>query len=90
MGQSLSGLSGRGYLSSAAHAGVGERLVARALELLLDAGKAARQVRPDAGADEVMLLGSCLWRNDGGPACPERGRRVLTVVIDGLRAGTDG
>ncbi|MDQ1033803.1 AcrR family transcriptional regulator [Streptomyces sp. V3I8] len=58
-----------------------------ALELLLRAGKEARQVRPDAAADEVMLLGSCLWRNDGGPACPERGRRMLTVIIDGLRAG---
>ncbi|WP_328491729.1 TetR/AcrR family transcriptional regulator [Streptomyces sp. NBC_00414] len=57
-----------------------------ALDLLLNAGKAARQVRADAEAEEVLLLGSFLWRADCGPSCPERSRRMLTVIIDGLRA----
>ncbi|MDQ0772026.1 AcrR family transcriptional regulator [Streptomyces aurantiacus] len=57
-----------------------------ALELLLRAGKEARQVRPDAEADDVLLLGSSLWRTDGGTAYQERSRRMLTVIIDGLRA----
>ncbi|MEU4659344.1 TetR/AcrR family transcriptional regulator [Streptomyces sp. NPDC023723] len=58
-----------------------------ALDLLLDAGKAARQVRPDAEAEEVLLLASCLWRADEGPAGLARRRRMLTVIIDGLRVG---
>lgn len=60
--------------------------IVAALELLLGAGKTARQVRPDAEADDVLLLGSCLWRADGGTAYQERSRRMLTVIIDGLRA----
>ncbi|MGP2441602.1 TetR/AcrR family transcriptional regulator [Streptomyces sp. JW3] len=56
-----------------------------ALDLLLGAGKEARQVRPDAEAEEVLLLGSCLWRAEDGPAGLERRRRMLTVIVDGLR-----
>ncbi|WP_314409252.1 TetR family transcriptional regulator [Streptomyces kroppenstedtii] len=59
-----------------------------ALDLLLRAGKEAGQVRPDAEAEEILLLGSCLWMTDGGVPCPERGTRMLTVIIDGLRTGT--
>lgn len=58
-----------------------------ALNLLLSAGKDTRQVRPDAEADDVLLLGSALWKTDGEPASPERVPRMLTVIIDGLRSG---
>ncbi|WP_437082765.1 TetR/AcrR family transcriptional regulator [Streptomyces sp. enrichment culture] len=61
-----------------------------ALDLLLSAGKEARQVRPDAEADEVLLLGACLWQTGGGPASRERCRRMLTLILDGLRIGARG
>ncbi|MEU9222605.1 TetR/AcrR family transcriptional regulator [Streptomyces sp. NPDC048376] len=57
-----------------------------ALDLLLKAGKEAQQVRPDAEAEDVLLLGSCLWRAEEGPVWRERRQRILTVIIDGLRA----
>ncbi|MFS8198408.1 TetR/AcrR family transcriptional regulator [Streptomyces sp. CWNU-52B] len=62
--------------------------IVAAVNLLLGAGKEARQIRPDAEADDVLLLGSSLWRADGAAACQESSRRVLTVIIDGLRADT--
>ncbi len=61
--------------------------VAAALDLLLSAGKEVRQVRPDAEAHEVLLLCSCLWKAEQGPAWPERSRRMLAVITDGLRIG---
>ncbi|MFJ2259120.1 TetR/AcrR family transcriptional regulator [Streptomyces sp. NPDC087844] len=59
--------------------------IAAALDLLLRAGKEAGQVRPDAETEEILLLGSSLWRTEGASPCPERSRRMLTVIIDGLR-----
>ncbi|NGO70876.1 TetR/AcrR family transcriptional regulator [Streptomyces boncukensis] len=61
--------------------------VVGALGRLLDAGKEAHRIRPDADPEDVLLLVSFLWRPDGGPAGHERSRRLLTVVTDGLRAG---
>ncbi|MFH8462593.1 TetR/AcrR family transcriptional regulator [Streptomyces sp. NPDC017991] len=75
-------------VAAATRAGRHHPPIVAALDLLLNAGKEARQVRPDAEAEEVLLLGSSLWRGDGGPSCPDRSRRMLTVIIDGLRAGT--
>ncbi|MEV3928315.1 TetR/AcrR family transcriptional regulator [Streptomyces sp. NPDC049944] len=57
-----------------------------ALDRLLTACKEAGRVRPDADADEVLLLVSFLWKADG-PDWQERGERMLAIVIDGLRAG---
>ncbi|WP_217165422.1 TetR/AcrR family transcriptional regulator [Streptomyces sp. AC512_CC834] len=84
------GRSGHGAavaVEAAARAGDGRDRppAVAALDLLLRAGKEARQVRPDAEAEEVLLLGSCLWRADDGPVWRERRRRMLTVLIDGLR-----
>ncbi|MFF3485745.1 TetR/AcrR family transcriptional regulator [Streptomyces sp. NPDC002701] len=73
-------------VDAATRAGRHHPPVVAALDLLLRAGKEARQVRPDAEADEILLLGTCLWRADGGPVGPDRSRRLLTVIIDGLRA----
>lgn len=74
-------------VEAATRAGRHHPPVVAALDLLLRAGKEAGQVRPDAEAEEVLSLGSCLWRTDGGTPCPERSTRMLTVIIDGLRTG---
>ncbi|GHA07164.1 TetR family transcriptional regulator [Streptomyces tauricus] len=76
-------------VAAATRAGRHHPPIVAALDLLLSAGKEARQVRADAEAEEVLLLASSLWRDrrgDGEPSCPDRGRRMLTVIIDGLRA----
>ncbi|MFE7068820.1 TetR/AcrR family transcriptional regulator [Streptomyces sp. NPDC057620] len=73
-------------VEAATRAGRQHPPVVAAVDLLLRAGKEAGQVRPDAEAEEVLSLGSCLWRPEGGTPCPERGTRMLTVIIDGLRA----
>ncbi|WP_406148887.1 TetR/AcrR family transcriptional regulator [Streptomyces sp. NBC_01012] len=57
-----------------------------ALDRLLTACKEAGELRPDADADEVLLLVSFLWKA-GGSDWQERAARMLTIVIDGLRAG---
>ncbi|MEU6678856.1 TetR/AcrR family transcriptional regulator [Streptomyces sp. NPDC046853] len=57
-----------------------------ALDHLLTAGKDAGQVRSDADAAEVLLLVSFLWKTGNGPDRRERTARMLTIVIDGLRA----
>ncbi|WP_329180345.1 TetR/AcrR family transcriptional regulator [Streptomyces sp. NBC_01477] len=64
--------------------------VITALGRLLSAGKAAKQLRPDADPDEVLLLVSFLWKTDGGPHWQVRTGHMLAIVIDGLRAGTPG
>ncbi|MEV4048466.1 helix-turn-helix domain-containing protein [Streptomyces sp. NPDC049744] len=84
------GRSGPGAAAAAgaaAHTGAGrERPPAvAALDLLLKAGKEARQVRPEVEAEDVLLLVSCLWQAQDGPAWRERRQRMLTFIIDGLR-----
>lgn len=56
-----------------------------AIALLLDAGKAAGEIRADVTADEVLLLVGFLWRldNDNWAA---RAQHLLAIVLDGLRA----
>ncbi|MET9185517.1 TetR/AcrR family transcriptional regulator [Streptomyces tendae] len=85
------GHSGHGAavaVQAAARAGEGQDRppAVAALDLLLKAGKEARQVRSDAEAEDVLLLGTCLWRAEDRPAWRERRLRMLTVIIDGLRA----
>ncbi|RDG39148.1 TetR/AcrR family transcriptional regulator [Streptomyces corynorhini] len=61
--------------------------VIAALDRLLGAGKAAKRLRPDVEAEEVLLLVSFLWKADGGPDWQERGAHMLAIVVDGLCAG---
>ena len=60
------------------------RPVTDAISLLLTAGQAAGQIRPDVDADEVLLLVGFLWRldNDGWE---KRAAHLLDLVMDGLR-----
>jgi len=77
-------------VEAATRADLGNRYYApviAALDRLLAAGKTADRLRSDIDADEVLLLVSFLWKADGGPDWQERSRRMLAVIIDGLRAG---
>jgi hypothetical protein len=69
----------RADLSSAYYAPVTD-----AITLLLDAGKAAGEIRADVDAGEVLLLAGFLWRieNDGWE---KRAAHLLDLVMDGLR-----
>lgn len=81
----------RGVLA-AVEAGTGQRLaehslgpIGDAITRLLDAGRAAGTVRPDVDARDVVILIGYLSRLDA-TEFDERARRLLTVVLDGLRA----
>ena len=64
-------------------------LVIAAITLLLDAGKAAGELRSDIDADELLLLVSFLWRTDLGTDGEARSRHLLDLVLDGLRRQPD-
>jgi AcrR family transcriptional regulator len=55
--------------------------VIAAITLLLDAGRAAGELRPDVDADEVLLLVGFLWRTP----VQDRAGHLLDIVMDGLR-----
>jgi AcrR family transcriptional regulator len=59
--------------------------VAGAITLLLDAGKAAGELRDDIDADDVLLLVGFLWRLDDA-SFRARSGRMLATVLDGMRA----
>ena len=63
--------------------------VTDAITLLLGAGQAAGEIRPDVDADEVLLLVGFLWRldNDGWE---KRAAHLLDLVMDGLRPAPGG
>lgn len=59
--------------------------IGEAVELLPAVGRSAGTVRADAGAHDVIVLSSRLWRLDD--AEPDaRGPRLLSILLDGLRA----
>ena len=59
------------------------------LQNLLDAAIQARQVRPDANADELLLAAARL-STPGADGDPEPGRRMVRLLVDGLRYGASG
>jgi AcrR family transcriptional regulator len=64
-----------------------ERLVA-AIGELLQAGAAAGRVRPDVDAEDIMIAVNGVWTIAGeGQEWAARARRVLRLVLDGLRFG---
>lgn len=75
-------------LSPAAHASVAQETyppVAGAIAALLAAGQSAGAVRPDVGADEVLLMLGFASRTEAGPDGDRKVERMLGVLIDGLR-----
>ena len=59
--------------------------IGQAVELLLAAGRSAGSVRADAEARDVIVLISWLSRLDDAELTA-RGPRLLSIIIDGLRA----
>jgi hypothetical protein len=56
-----------------------------AVELLLAAGRSDGSIRPDAEARDVIVLISWLTRLDDAEL-DTRGPRLLSILVDGLRA----
>jgi len=56
-----------------------------ALTTLLDAARAAGAVRDDVDAEDVLLAIGGIWAMPVGPGWEERARRLLGLVMDGLR-----
>ena len=56
-----------------------------ALMTLLDAGRAAGAVRDDVDAEDVLLAIGGIWAMPVEPGWEERARRLLGLVMDGLR-----
>ena len=65
-----------------------EQRLQPALRTLLDAAAAAGEVRADIEPDDLLrAVGSLgMQSNDGGP---ERARRMVALLVDGLRYGTN-
>jgi AcrR family transcriptional regulator len=64
-----------------------ERLLA-AIGELLEAGIAARRIRPDVDAEDVYTAMSAVWTIAGeGEPWAAQARRVLRLLMDGLRSG---
>ena len=57
-----------------------------AIERLLDAGVAAGAIRSDVGAEDVLRAMGAIWAL-GDDGWDEHARRLLRLVIDGLRYG---
>ncbi|MFJ3497729.1 TetR/AcrR family transcriptional regulator [Streptomyces sp. NPDC086091] len=58
----------------------------RAIGLLLDAGAADGTLKPGLDPEDVLLQLSVLWRLDPARGGEERAERILTLIVDGLRA----
>lgn len=58
--------------------------IVTALSALLDAGAAAGTIRSDVDAEDVMGAMAAIWAI---PDEPEKAQRILTLIVDGLRAG---
>ncbi|HEY4918333.1 MAG TPA: TetR/AcrR family transcriptional regulator [Solirubrobacteraceae bacterium] len=64
-----------------------ERLIV-AIDELLQAGIAAGRVRPDVDAEDIMIAVNGVWTIAGvGEEWAARARRVMRLVLDGLRFG---
>lgn len=59
--------------------------ILQALAVLLDAGAADGSVRDDVAADDVMRAMWAVWLVPDGPEWEGQVRRLLDLVVDGLR-----
>ncbi len=58
-----------------------------AIDRLLKACAGARAFRPGVDAEDVLLILGFLWRIKPGPGSKAQARRLIDLLIDGLRAG---
>ncbi|GAA3803665.1 TetR/AcrR family transcriptional regulator [Cellulomonas soli] len=63
-----------------------ERIVG-ALAVLLQAGAVDGTIRQDVGAEDVLRAMGAVWSVGSGPEWDEQVRRLLDLVVDGLRFG---
>jgi hypothetical protein len=61
-----------------------------ALTQLLEAGIAAGTIRPDADAEDVLRAIGAIWLIPDEPGWADYARRVLALLMDGLRHGAPG
>jgi AcrR family transcriptional regulator len=57
---------------------------------LLAAGAEAGTIRPDVEAEDVLRAMGVVWQFDDQPGWDEQARRLLGLVMDGLRYGASG
>jgi AcrR family transcriptional regulator len=76
---------GRGILARQGHSPV-----TSAAELLLRANEEAGTIRPGLAAEDFQLAIAGLWQIDPHGDWQPRARRLLDLVMDGLRAGAPG
>ena len=66
------------------------RQMADAVTLLLEAAERAGSVRSGVDPDDVLRVMSGIWLVADGPDWSERSRRMLALLMDGLRYGAKG
>ncbi|MEU6873373.1 TetR/AcrR family transcriptional regulator [Streptomyces sp. NPDC046751] len=79
--------------STVTHGGLarlGHGPVTRAIMLLLRANEEAGTIRPGLTPDDFMLAIAGLWQIDPHGDWQPRAKRLLDLVMDGLRAGAPG
>lgn len=64
--------------------------IVEALTTLLDSARAAGAVRDDVDAEDVLLAMGGIWAMPIEPGWEQRARRLLGLVMDGLRYRRDG
>ncbi|MFE3944454.1 TetR/AcrR family transcriptional regulator [Streptomyces sp. NPDC059118] len=79
--------------STVTHGGLarlGHGPVTRAIALLLKANEEAGTIRPGLTPDDFVLAIAGLWQIDPHSDWQPRAKRLLDLVMDGLRAGAPG
>ncbi|MFD5189654.1 TetR/AcrR family transcriptional regulator [Streptomyces sp. NPDC058357] len=79
--------------SAVTHGGLarlGHGPVTRAVALLLNANEEAGTIRPGLTPDDFVLAIAGLWQIDPHSDWQPRAKRLLDLVMDGLRAGAPG
>jgi AcrR family transcriptional regulator len=61
--------------------------VVNALSQLLQANERAGTIRPNVDPDDVLLMMGFMWRVDPNGDWQAQSRRLLDIMMDGLRAG---
>lgn len=61
-----------------------------AIDVLLTAGRADGSVRADVDGEQAMLAMGAVWMVPDGDGWTDRVRRLLDLVVDGLRFGAAG
>ncbi|MEA2216673.1 MAG: hypothetical protein QOK19_2234 [Solirubrobacteraceae bacterium] len=64
--------------------------MAAAITMLIEAAEQDGAIRSDVEPDDVLRVMSAIWLVSDGPDWTERSRRMLELLMDGLRYGAKG